>query len=83
MKITQQTAVREVLAHMETWLQISPRIYTPNVHLFALRLPPEKLIEALWVAQTRIPEGDLGAFKYFCGVCHRMIREQSGQLSGN
>lgn len=76
-------AANEVLEHMRTWLKLSPNTYNPAVMLFALRLPPEKLVEALWVSQSRMPDGGMAAFKYFCGVCHTMRRELSGDLSRN
>ena len=79
----QQAAAREVLAEMQDWLHLSLRSYKGAVFLFALRLPPDKLIEALWVAEDRIPHGGLDGFKYFCGVCHRMIREIKGDLARN
>jgi hypothetical protein len=83
MTVKSREAANEVLEHMRTWLKISPKTYKPAVMLFALRLPAEKLIEALWAAQSRCPKGDLAAFKYFCGVCHSMRRELSGELSRN
>ena len=76
-------AAAEVLTHMDKWLRLSPKTYKPAVMLFALRLPPEKLIEALWVAQSRKPDGGLDAFKYFCGVCHSMRRELSDAACRN
>lgn len=76
-------AAAEVLTHMDPWLRLSPKTYTPSVMLFALQLPPDKLIEALWVAQSRKPEGGVAAFKYFCGVCHTMRRELSDTASRN
>ena len=45
--LTSKTAADQVIAHMEDWLRLSPRTYTATVRLFALRLPPEKLVEAL------------------------------------
>jgi hypothetical protein len=73
----------EVVEEMRDWLGISERTYVPAVRLFALRLPAHKLIEALWVAQSRKPYGGLEAFRYFCGVCHSMHRELSGEYSKN
>ena len=83
MNVKSRETASEVLEHMRTWLKLSPNTYTPSVMLFALRLPPEKLIEALWVSQSRKPKGGMAAFKYFCGVCHSMSREISGELSRN
>ncbi len=83
MNVKSREAAEEVLQHMRPWLRVSIHTYRPAVMLFALRLPPEKLIEALWAAQSRCPKGDLASFKYFCGVCHSMRRELSGELSRN
>ena len=78
--LTSKTAADQVIAHMEDWLRLSPRTYTATVRLFALRLPPEKLVEALWVAADRKKDGGRDAFKYFCGVCHTMLRAQRAEL---
>ena len=83
MTVKSREAANEVLEHMRTWLKLSPKTYKSTVMLFALRLPPEKLIEALWVSQSRKPNGGMAAFKYFCGVCHAMRRELSDNLSRN
>lgn len=83
MNMKSREAANEVLEHMRTWLKLSVNPYKPTVMLCALRLPPEKLIEALWVSQSRKPKGGLAAFKYFCGVCHRMRRELACDLSRN
>lgn len=83
MTVRSREAANEVLEHMRTWLKLSPNTYKPAVMLFALRLPPEKLIEALWVSQSRKPKGGMAAFKYFCGVCHTMRRELARDLSRN
>ncbi|MEY2407507.1 MAG: hypothetical protein QOF48_177 [Verrucomicrobiota bacterium] len=68
---------------MEDWIGLLPRIYTAPVRLFAYRLPSDKLVEAAWIAQARKPEGGIDAFKYFCGVCHGMIRERNAYLARN
>ena len=83
MNVKSREAANEVLEHMRNWLKLSPNTYKPAVMLFSLRLPPEKLIEALWVSQSRKPKGGMAAFKYFCGVCHSMRREVSGEFSRN
>ena len=83
MNVKSREAAEEVLGQMRAWLRISSQTYKPAVMLFALRSPPEKLIEALWAAQSRCPKGDLASFKYFCGVCHSMRRELSGDLARN
>lgn len=71
-----KAVAEEILAEMKHWLHLPPCSYTASVRLFALQMPPEKLIKALWIAQSRKPGGGLPAFKYFCGVCHSMLREQ-------
>lgn len=75
MNVKSREAAKEVLDHMPPWLGISPNTYKASVMLFALRLPPEKLIEALWIAQARKPAGGMAGFKYFCGTAHGMYRE--------
>lgn len=83
MKPTRQEAAAEVLAEMKRWLRLSARTYTAQVQLFALKLPPGKLIEALWVAQAKKPAGGMPAWRYFCGVCHTMIRELKAEYLRN
>jgi hypothetical protein len=46
-------------------------------------LTPEEVLEAVWIAQAKLPQGGIDAFKYFCGVCHNMIREQKIRQSWN
>lgn len=82
-RLTPQAAAEQVLAHMDDWLCLSPHTYTATVRLFALRLPPEKLVEALWISQDRKNDGGMDAFKYFCGVCNKMVRQQSEELKKN
>lgn len=82
-RLTPHTAAEQVLAHMDEWLGLSPSTYTATVRLFALRLPPEKLVEALWIAMDKKKDGGMEAFKYFCGVCNKMVRQQSEELRRN
>lgn len=81
--VTPQDAAEHVLAEMKQWLRLSPKTYTASVRLFALKLPPERLIEAMWKAQAKKPRGNSNAFRYFCGICHSMIREQNGKYLRN
>ena len=67
--------VGEVLREIEGWIRFLPPTYGASVRLFAIWLPPQSLLEALWITQSRMPRGERGAFEYFCGVCHRMRRE--------
>lgn len=83
MNPTRQEAACEVLAEMQNWLRLSLETYRAAVFMFAIRLPPDKLIEALWIAQSRKPKGDFDSFRYFCGVCHSMLREMKGELARN
>jgi hypothetical protein len=83
MNVSSREAAAEVLEHMQDWLGLSESTYKAAVMLFALRLPPEKLIEAFWLAQCRKPNGGLDGFKYFCGICHSMRRELGGINSRN
>ena len=68
MNVSSREAAAEVLEHMQDWLGLSESTYKPAVMLFALRLPPAKLIEAFWLAQCRKPYGGMGGFRYFCGI---------------
>ena len=68
---------------MGEWLGLPEDDYKPKVYLFAQRLRPEDVLEAVWIAQARLPSGGMPAFKYFCGVCHNMIREQRIRNSWN
>jgi hypothetical protein len=75
--------VTRVLQIMDEWLDLPQSTYKPAVYRFALRLPPEELLDALEIAHAKIPQGGMGAFKYFCGVCHGKIYERKIRLSWN
>ncbi len=61
---------------MADWLGLPESTYKAAVYLFAQKLPLEEVLQAVEIARAKIPEGGIGAFKYFCGVCHGKIREQ-------
>ncbi|MFO1487358.1 MAG: hypothetical protein U1F65_02665 [Verrucomicrobiota bacterium] len=68
---------------MDDWLGLPEISYKADVYWFAQRLPPEAVLEAVQIAQAKIPDGGLDAFKYFCGICHRKIEKQKIRLSWN
>ncbi len=68
---------------MDAWLGLPEREYKATVHLFFYKLPPDEVLEAVEIAQAKIPLGGREAFKYFCGVCHGKIKEQRIRLSWN
>jgi hypothetical protein len=75
--------VKRALQIMDEWLNLPQDTYRPALYRFAQRLPPEEVLEAVEIAQAKIPEGSLDAFKYFCGVCHSKIQERRIRLSWN
>ena len=74
--MSERDVAQEVLSELEEWLRLPPRQYAASVHLFARRLPREMLLDAVYLAMSRLPEGDQDSFRYFCGVCWSMIRER-------
>ena len=79
----QSSPLHQALRIMDEWLHLPEDDYKAKVYLFAQRLTPEDVLEAVWIAQAKLPDGGLPAFKYFCGVCHNMIREQKIRRSWN
>ena len=73
---TSPNCIKLALQVMEAWLGLPEFTYRATVYLFAEKLPPEEILNAVNIAQAKIPDGGMGAFKYFCGVCHGKIREQ-------
>lgn len=52
-----------------------------SIRVFLRRLPYQQIIEAMEIA-TKIPaslQNDYARWKYFCGVCWKMIRQNEGQ----
>ncbi len=78
-----QHPVKRVLAIMEDWLGLPQSAYKVDVYWFATRLSPEEMLEAVEIARARLPDGGINGFKYFCGVCHRMIEKRKIRLSWN
>lgn len=68
---------------MEDWLGLPERQYKATVYLFSHKLPAEVVLEAVEIAQAKLPEGGERAFRYFCGVCCRRIEEQRIRNSWN
>ncbi len=68
---------------MDGWLGLPEKDYKAKVYMFAQRLTPEDVLDAVWIAQAKLPEGGIPGLKYFCGVCHNKIRERRIQLSWN
>ena len=75
--------LHQALRVIGEWLRLPEDHYKAQVYLFAQRLPPENVLEAVWIAQAKLPDGGASGFKYFCGVCHNMIREQRIRQSWN
>lgn len=68
--------IKRAIQTMDAWLGLPERTYKPTVHLFGRKLPAEQVLAATEIAQRKFPEGGEGAFRYFCGICHKMIMEQ-------
>lgn len=68
---------------MDDWLGLPERDYKATVYVFSSQLPPDEILEAVEIAKARLPDGGRDAFKYFCGVCWRKIKEQRIRLSWN
>jgi hypothetical protein len=83
MNATQYEAVAEVLRDFHAWSGLPPRNYTGSVKLFARRMPPDMLLEAACIAMSYKPEGGDIGFRYFCGICHNMIRDRQKWLDRN
>jgi len=75
--------IKRALQMMDGWLDLPEREYRATVYLFAQRLPADEVLEAVEIAQAKLPQGGMDAFKYFCGVCHGKIRERKIQLAWN
>lgn len=75
--------IKLALEIMDAWLGLPPHTYKATVYRFANELPPEEVLEAVEIAQAKIPEGGAKAFKYFCGVCNRKMEEQQIRRSWN
>ncbi len=75
--------IRLALQIMDAWLGLPERDYKAAVYLFSYKLPPDEVLEAVEIAQAKLPAGGRNAFKYFCGVCNRKIEEQRIRLSWN
>ena len=61
---------------MDEWLQLPEYTYVATVYRFGGKLPAMQVLEAVEIAQTKLPQGGIDAFEYFCGVCNCMIQEQ-------
>ena len=75
--------IKCALEIMDDWLGLPERDYKATVYLFSKKLPPAEVLEAVEIAQGKLPEGGRKAFRYFCGVCHRKIEEHRIRLEWN
>jgi hypothetical protein len=75
--------ITTALRIMDAWLGLPEYTYGPTVYRFAHKLPPELVLEAVEIAQAKLPGGGESAFRYFCGVCNCMIQEQRIRQSWN
>ncbi len=73
---TRPHPVKRGLEIMDDWLGLPEHDYVATVYLFAQKLPPNEILEAVEIARAKLPEGGRDAFRYFCGVCHSKVREQ-------
>jgi hypothetical protein len=75
--------IRIALQIMDDWLGLPDTTYKATVYRFAYELTPEDVLEAVEIAQDKIPDGGMNGFKYFCGVCHGKLKEQRIRQSWN
>lgn len=75
--------IKLALEIMDAWLGLPQHTYKATFYRFANELPPDEVLEAVEIAQAKIPLGGREAFKYFCGVCHGKIKEQRIRLTWN
>ena len=61
---------------MDAWLGLPQDTYKATVSRFGETLPPEQVLEAVKIAQAKLPEGGHSGFRYFCGVCNNMMKEK-------
>lgn len=75
--------IKLALEIMDAWLGLPEYQYAAKVYLFARKLPPEEVLEAVEIAQAKFPDGGSRGLKYFCGVCWRKIEEHDIRRSWN
>lgn len=75
--------IKRALAIMDDWLGLPEHSYMATVYRFSYELPPAEVLEAVEIAQAKLPAGGREAFKYFCGVCHSKIKEERIRQSWN
>jgi hypothetical protein len=75
--MTTSHPIKYALELMAVWLDLPEQHYKPTVYLFAQKLPPAAVLEAVELARAKVPFGGEDGFRYFCGVCHNKIREQN------
>jgi len=80
---TSPNLIKLALQIMDDWLGLPEYQYTAKVYLFARKLPPEEVLEAVEIAQAKFPDGGIRGLKYFCGVCWRKIEEHDIRRSWN
>jgi len=80
---TTPNPIKCALEIMDVWLDLPQHTYKATVYRFAQELPPDEVLEAVEIAEAKIPTGGREAFRYFCGVCHSKIKEQRIRLSWN
>jgi hypothetical protein len=76
-------SIKLALQIMDTWLGLPEYAYKATVYRFSHKLPPEMVLDAVQIAQAKLPDGGESAFRYFCGVCNCMIQEQRIRQSWN
>jgi len=68
--------VELALQGLEAWLSCPRDVFETEVYRFVERLPPMEVLDAVRIAQAKLPEGGLRGFKYFCGVCWQKLDNQ-------
>jgi len=70
------------------WAELSEGIYSLNesgissLRNFLIDLDEEEIAEAMRIASNKLAASDIeNRYKYFCGICHNMIRQKSGDDS--
>jgi len=87
--LEQKEAEAEVLQELNKhWASLCDNKYELNesglesLRNFLKNLVPLEIKEAMSIAANNIPTNKIESrFKYFCGICHNMIREKSGDTS--
>lgn len=70
----------QLISTRAEWVFVAQR--EQSIRTFLRRMPKTLILEAMDIAAANIPatlKNDLHRWRYFCGVCWRMIREAEGE----